>query len=448
MDGPVLPSKLLTHLSLAADIVRSHNFIHVYSHFDTDGLTAAAIVAKALTREGKEFNVTIFPTLTEPQMQIIENTESECVLVTDLGASYIKRFDEMDCDVIVLDHHTVGDQATRICYANPHLYGINGSNAGCGASMAFLFAVQLDEKNWDLSPLAVTGMVGDKQHLYGMKGLNEYIFKKASEKGFAETRPGSLIPVGNLGSELYLCTEPFIKGVSGNAAGTEAFLKEAGLETNRDSGSLSDDEALRLSSMIAVKLIEQGVTRDKLEECARTRYYLPHWGTDAETLSSVINACGHRKQEGVGVAAGMGDRQALEDAKRLDSEFRKNVVEQTIANLDKIREMDNIQWFDSTESGSTGVICAIIMSYIGNPRKPTIGVNCAEAVAKTSSRGTYPLLERGLNLCEVMGKACSAVGGEGGGHNIASGGSFDCSKRDEFLKIADQIVGEQLKGKN
>ena len=50
-----VPSKLLSTLSQAADIVRGHNFIQVFSHYDADGVSAAAIVAKTLMRAGKEF---------------------------------------------------------------------------------------------------------------------------------------------------------------------------------------------------------------------------------------------------------------------------------------------------------------------------------------------------------------------------------------------------------
>ena len=58
MDGNVLPSKLLTRLSKAADIVRSHNFIQVYSHYDADGLSAAGIIGNILLRADKEFRIT------------------------------------------------------------------------------------------------------------------------------------------------------------------------------------------------------------------------------------------------------------------------------------------------------------------------------------------------------------------------------------------------------
>ena len=46
MDDFVLPSKLLKDLSHAAETIRGHEFIQVFSHYDADGVSAAAIVAK------------------------------------------------------------------------------------------------------------------------------------------------------------------------------------------------------------------------------------------------------------------------------------------------------------------------------------------------------------------------------------------------------------------
>lgn len=447
MDVSVLPSKLLSNLQLATELIRSHNFIHVYSHFDTDGLTSASIIAKALIRENKEFDINIFPTLGENQMQVIEGPPSECVLVTDLGASYIKRFDAMSCDVIVLYHHEIIDEAERICYANPHLYGIDGGSAGCGATLAFLFAITLDSNNWDLAPLAVTGMVGDRQHIKGMSGLNAPIVDEAVKRNLVQILPGSLIPVGNLSTELYMCTDPFVKGISGDSNGTAAFLKEANIAPGTSYSDLTPEESLRLSSLIAIKLIDQGVSRDKLEECARTRYYLPTWGTDAETLSSVINAC-RDEHYGTGIAACLGDSSALDDAKRYDADSRKKIMTGILSILDKVQEMEYIKWFDSSDTGFTGIICAIVMNYIGNPDKPAIAINCADEIAKASSRGSFPLLDRGLKLSEVMRDACASVGGEGGGHKIAAGGSFPSENRDRFINEVNRLVGLQLNSKN
>ena len=65
MDGNVLPSKLLSRLSNAAGLIRSHNFIQVYSHYDADGLSAAGIIANVLLRENKQFRIRTFTSLEE-----------------------------------------------------------------------------------------------------------------------------------------------------------------------------------------------------------------------------------------------------------------------------------------------------------------------------------------------------------------------------------------------
>lgn len=447
MDGSGLPSKLLTTLSVAAEKIRGQPFVHVYSHYDADGISSAAIICKTLARAGIGFRTTIFPVLDPPQMDTIRQDNEDYIIITDLGASYVDQIDALRGEAVILDHHTLGVTETKkAVYANPHLYGIDGMTSGCGASMSFLFAITLDEKNWDLAPLAIIGMVGDRQHLNGMSGINTYIFAEASKRGMVETMQGSLIPYGNISTELFMSTEPFIKGVSGDSEGTRKFLEQAGIGPDKSLSSLTPEESIRLSSLIAVKLIEQGVTRDKLEECARTRYYLPAWGTDAETMSSVVNACGRQEVPGVGVAVCLGDGSALEQAKYIDAESRKKVMDAVceIVNKSKIQEMDHIVWFDSSDSGYTGMLCGIVMSFLGNPNKPTIGVNCSEDMAKASSRGTFPLLDRGVDLADAMKRGCASVGGEGGGHRIAAGGSFDSARRDEFLKNVDKIVGEQM----
>jgi len=446
MDGYVLPDKLLSTLSNAAGRVRSHNFIHVYSHYDADGLTSAAIVCKALMRTGKEFQVTIFRTLAELQMEVIEKDDCGCIIITDLGASYIERLDSLNGDVIILDHHTLGTTETeRAIYANPHLYGIDGMTSGCGATMSFLFAITMDERNWDLAPVALAGIAGDRQHLSGMSGLNIFVEEGAKKRGLVEEMPGSLIPFGDIATELYISTEPYIKGVTGDVDAVSSFLKESGIAPGKTYMTLTSDEKVRLSSMIAVRLIAQGVTRDKLEETARTRYYLPAWHTDAETFSGWINAAGRSNEQGSGILAGMGDHKALERIREIDAESRKNFLG-GIKDA-KLNQMENIQWFDSTSSGFTGMICGTLMSFVGDPDKPTIGINCSEESANISSRATFPLLDRGVDLADAMKRGCASVGGEGGGHRIAAGGSIKSAKRDEFLKNIDKIIGEQKASK-
>lgn len=444
MDDTVLPSKLLTTLSQAADIVNGHDFVQVYSHYDADGITAASIIAKTLLRAGKEFKVTLFTSLNDPNMEIIRNTPAECIIISDLGASYIEKLDAMDCDIVVLDHHTVEQQAKRICYANPHLYGIDGMTSGCGATMAFLFSITMDKKNWDLVQVAFAGIAGDRQHINGMKGLNIYLYEGGLERGYINVLEGSLIPPGQLTSELYLSTDPYVVGVSGDAEGVADLLDSTRIGREKYYKDLTDDEKRRLSSAIALKLIEQGTSTATIFELSRTRYHLKDWDMDAETLGSLLNGCGRLGLGGIGISAGIGDKKSLAEATELENTSKEQIMEGVLSvQRNGLNQMDHIQWFDSSELGFTGMICGIAMQFIGDPSKPTIGINHSEGVAKISGRATFELLDKGVDLSVALRDACASVGGTGGGHRIASGGSCPVEKSEEFLSNLNAIIGRQ-----
>ena len=440
-----VPSKLLTTLSHAADIVRGHDFIQVYSHYDADGVSAASIIAQTLLREGKEFRVTLFTTLNDYNMDIIRGTKTDCIIITDLGASYIEQLDAMSNDIVVLDHHTIISEAKRICYANPHLYGIDGMTSGCGATMALLFSVTMNEKNWDLVQIAFAGIAGDRQHINGLSGLNTYLLEEGKKRGYIEEMPGSLIPSGNLMTQLYLSTDPYIRGVSGNEEGVTKLLDDAGIDHGKSYMDLTEDERRRLSSLIALKLTEQGMLEQSMNEIARSRFYLKGMGLDAEYLSSVLNSCGRSGFGGMGISAGMGDAKSVEMGTSLMNESNKEMVINMVE-LDKkgLNQRKHFQWFDSSDSGFTGMLCGISMQCIGDPNKPTIGMKQSKDPVNLSSRGMWIQLDRGIDLAVAMREACAAVGGEGGGHRIAAGGSIPADKVEAFLDKLDSILEEQL----
>jgi len=440
-----VPSKLLTTLSHAADIVRGHDFIQVYSHYDADGVSAASIIAKTLLREGKEFRVTLFTTLNDYNMDIIRTTKAECIIITDLGASYIDQLDAMRNDIVVLDHHTIIKDAERVCYANPHLYGIDGMTSGCGATMALLFSVTMNESNWDLVQIAFAGIAGDRQHINGLSGLNTYLLEEGVKRGFIEEKPGSLIPAGDLMTQLYLVTDPYIRGVSGDMEGVKKLLDDAGIAQGKTFMDLTEEEERRLSSLIAIKLTEQGMLESSLNEIARKRYFLKGMKMDAEYLSSVLNACGRSGFGGVGISAGMGDPKSIQMGADLMNESNREVVV-NVVELDKkgLNQRKHFQWFDSTDSGFTGMLCGIAMQCIGDPNKPTIGMNQSKEPVNISSRGMWIQLDKGIDLAVAMREACASVGGEGGGHKIAAGGSIPSEMVESFLQNLDEILEQQL----
>jgi len=439
-----IPSKLLPRLSTAAEIVRRHDFIHIFSHYDADGMSAAIVAAKALHRDGRGYDVTLFTGLDDNSLASIEKSNSKCVLITDLGASYLDKLESLNKDVVVLDHHRTPRDSEKICYANPHLADADGMTECCGASLAFLFAIQLNENNWDLSQIAFAGIAGDKQ-LNDVKGINTFIFEGAVKRGYVNAAEGSLIPSGTLSKELHLTADPYISGVSGDAVGVTELMSSAGIAKGATFSELDDVKKRKLSSMIAMKLVSQGVTTGTMNDVARKRYHLKDWKMDAEMFAGILDACGRMGLGGIGVGMGLGDERCRIEAERLNDDYRNRIV-QACAELERtgLKRMRNIQCFDSSSSGFTGVLCGISMAYFGDTMLPVVGVNSSEDIAKASARGTFGQLDRGVDLSMAMEAAAKTVGGNGGGHKIASGASFPSQSKQKFLEALDRIVGEQI----
>ncbi|MFA5486492.1 MAG: DHH family phosphoesterase [Candidatus Methanomethylophilaceae archaeon] len=446
MDDIVLPPKLLKRLSSAAEAVRRHGHVHIFSHYDADGISAAGILAKTLLRTGKEFEVTLLTTLDDPAMDRIRECGSKCLILSDLGASYIPELESLGKDVVVLDHHVPSADSNSVFYANPHLVGIDGMTGACGATMSFLFSLQMDNKNWDLVQIAFAGITGDRQHINGVTDLNALLLNGAVKRGLIRTSPGSLIPPGPLSRSLYLSTDPYIRGVSGDTEGSQRMLADAGVPNDALSSDLDADEGRRLSSLIAVRLAVQGVSVQTMQEISRTRYHLTGWNMDAETMADLFNACGRLGMGGISVGMCLGSGDCLQKAVSANDDYKKRIVS-AVTSLDSkgLIQKENIQYFSSTESGFTGIVCGAAMQFIGDPGKPTVGVNCSEDIAKASARGTWAQLDMGVDLSVAMRAAAESVGGNGGGHRIASGASFKSEKKDLFLDSLDQIVGDQIR---
>lgn len=445
MDGNVLHPKLLSRLSSAADIVRSHDFIQIFSHCDADGLSSSGILGKTLLRAGKEFKITTITVLNESNMKIIRDCECDCILISDLGASYIRELEMLDKDVIVLDHHTVVDDSEKVCYVNPHLFGLDGMIDGCGATMSLLFSVQYDERNWDLVQVAFAGISGDKQNLKDLTGYNSYLLEEGLKRGFVTVSQGSMLPPGVISESLYISVDPYICGVTGNREGVKKLLSDARISEDKTFTDLTEDEKRRLSSMITVKLTQQGVMLRSIEDLCKTRYFLKDWGMDADSLGMIIDACGRLDLYSVGISLILGSKDDLDKGIELKSEYDRNILE-CMTELEKkgLTEMEHIQYFDSSKKGFTGMLSGTSMRYLGNPEKPVIGLNTSKEKVSVSSRGLFSQLDKGVNLADAMRRAAESVGGEGGGHKIASGASIEHGTEEQFLKNLDAIIGEQL----
>ena len=128
---------------------------------------------------------------------------------------------------------------------------------------------------------AFAGIAGDRQHINGLSGLNVHLLEEGKKRGYIEEMPGSLIPSGHLKTQLFLTTDPYIRGISGNEEGVAKLLEDAGIDQSKTYMDLTDEEKRKLSSLIAIRLTQQGMLECSLNEIARTRYYLTGFKMDA-----------------------------------------------------------------------------------------------------------------------------------------------------------------------
>jgi RecJ-like exonuclease len=312
-----------------------------------------------------------------------------------------------------------------------------------------MLSVTVSEKNWDLLPIAFGGIVGDRQTIRGLLGLNRYLGQLGQEKGILEVRKGSLIPSGPLKESLLNSTDPFISGVSGDPDGVSRLLTEAGILDSMSLESLDGAQEMKLSSLVTLRLLTQGATLDNLEEASSEKYYFSERKLYGHELSGLMNACGRSDLTGMGAALVLGDTKSVEKAEKLRQDYRKTVLEAVLAVQFKgLKQLDNLQYFFSPVPDVSSDLCGIVMQWIGDRNKPTIALSQKNSDVKISSRANKKMIDNGVDLSYALRTAAASVGGVGGGHNVASGGKIPAGKEDEFIAAVDRIIGEQrAKGK-
>lgn len=162
--------------------------ITLVHHNDTDGITAGAILKRALMRAG--FSVENIPIerVHPAFLPAIHTPERRVILYADLGGQAARTISDhirVESRVVIIDHHPPAiDEFPRLLQLNPELFGIDGDSECSAATAALFFAAALNPENEDLASLAVLGVVGDHQMVGGgCVGLNRLVLEAAVAQG-------------------------------------------------------------------------------------------------------------------------------------------------------------------------------------------------------------------------------------------------------------------------
>ncbi len=469
VTGPV--PELEQCAEACADRLREAESVLLASHIDADGLTSAAVAATALERAEIPFETVFSKQLDADEIATIAATDHETVLFTDFGSGQldviVERESAGDFTPVVADHHRPADAETTY-HLNPLLFGINGASELSGAGASYVLARALESDgvdNRDLAALAVVGAVGDMQDGDGgLHGANGGIVAEGVEVGVVEAGTDLTIygrqtrPLPKL---LEYASDARIPGISNDEAGAIRFLD--GLDLDLRTGDewrrwvdLTMDERQTLVSALLKHAVSRGVPPNRIDDLVGTTYTLANEkaGTelrDVSEFSTLLNATARYDRADVGLAVCLGDRaDALDRARTLLRNHRRNLSEglQWVKN-EGVTVEEHVQWFDAgTRIRETivGIVAGMAVGANGiDARLPIIAfADKGDDEVKVSSRGSHVLTRKGLDLSTAMREASRAVGGDGGGHDVAAGATIPRGTQGEFVAHVDRIVGEQL----
>lgn len=421
----------------AVSLLSKHDFARVYTHYDADGISAGAVIVKALLRAGKDFQLTFLKGLND-----FEAENEDLQIFVDMGSGYGELISNIDGDIIILDHHKpVGEIKPKrnLAHVNPHLVGIDGTTEVSASGVAYLFAKELGE-NKDLAPLAILGAIGDKQKFLG---INEEILKDAISTGLVEVKPGICLPSGKISKALKMSLEPYLDFYKKDDE-LEEFLRKLGIDGEKDVEELSFEETQRLADAIILRLLKIGAYEGVFEQVVGKKMVLKSLPIqNATSLVDIINSCGRAGETSTALSILLGDEKALRSGLEISERINTEILEEISRRRKEVREGFCIRYLVMEDVISTSPIATVLSRYIF-PDKPLVVLNIKkDGKVKVSARTTDKIAQR-LDLAEVMRLSALKVNGVGGGHRVAAGANIDKERVEEFLKEVDRLCCAML----
>ncbi len=405
--------------------------IQVISHFDTDGITSAAIMVQALKRLDKKFSLKIVKSLEE--QFIYDLPKNKLILFLDLASGSLNHIEESRLeDIFILDHHEISQEIPKkVIMINPELHDRQKISSSC---LTYLFCKEMDSKNKEFAKLAILGMIGDLLE-NDIDKLNNGILddgeikRKRGVKIYPSTRP--------LNKTLEFCSNPYIPHVTGDTKGVLELLREIGLTSvngkYKSLIELDEEEMEKLVTAIVLRnpKSKEGIIGDifliklfnKLE--------------DARELSARINACSRFGESETALLLCMEIPAAKKKAESIHAKYKQ----QLLSGLKFTSEAKKIEGkkfvIINAKNNVKDTMIGTIASILSNSplyEEGTIITTMAyyDDKIKVSSR----IVGRNTrNVREILSSVVGKTGGEVGGHNNAAGCIISQNKEKEFLEL-------------
>jgi len=416
--------------------------IEIISHFDTDGITSAAIFGRTLQKLDKKFSFNIVKSL-EPEF-IANLPKTKILVFLDLGSGSLAHIANLQNEVFIVDHHEVTIEAappTNVHIINPML--IKNTEKLSGACVTYLVSKSLMQKaDSDSASLAVIGMVGDLMESE-VGPLANTIIKEAGvtiKKGillYPSTRP--------LNKTLEYCSNPFIPGITGNSSGACELLREANISFTKNGYKalieLDEEEMGRLVTAVALRIPDSEKMRAFIGNLFLIKFF--NQLEDAREISALINACSRMGHSHIAILLCMGNQAAKKSAEKIYIQYKQSIIE-ALNHVNSHPKIEGKKYVilnakDNIQDTIIGTIASII-SMSALYKEGTIIITMAynrdkiKVSSRVCGRGRLET-DNPRNLKEIMDEITDLLGGESGGHKFAAGCIISKEKEEAFIEL-------------
>lgn len=376
--------------------IRNHERVVIYGDYDVDGTTAVSLLYTFLKSFGLEVDYYIPHRFKEGYginpdgIRYALQNNADLIVSVDCGITAIeeaKYAKEKGIDLIICDHHTVGDQIPdAVAVLDPKrpdcsypFDGLSGAGVGFklvqGATEKLGLPKQLPAKFLDLVAISIASDIVpiiDENRTLMRRGLT--LINTQPRIGIKALLDRVKVPVGSVTTSSIV----FSIGPRINAA-----------------GRMGD-------ATTAVKLM-----------IAEDEYSAQQYAKELESINNIRKDTDSETME-----------QALE---MLETQF----------NLDNLSAMvlHNPEWH-------LGVIGIVASRLVDAHYRPAIMLSTVEGKIKGSARSI-----KGFNIYDAL-KECEDLLEQFGGHEFAAGLTMDTQNLDEFRRRINQIAGTNLSDKD
>lgn len=409
----------------ARRLIEKGEHFRILTHYDVDGVCSSGIIADYLLSKRKKFHISFFRNENKDEMKNIADGE-DLVIMLDIGSSIVN---ELEGNIIVLDHHKPPGDVDKIIHINPHLFGYDGAHDACASTLAYML---VNDKKYMKFFLA--GVFGDKQYIGGFSGLNYEILKNAGIEGKVD-----LVLQGNLLDSIVYSTEPFFPGLSGKRDSVESLLKKLGISPNKEVSSLTEDEKIKIGSYLAMNLVKNS----KVPSAGRFIVDID-FNIDGSIryLSELLDSACRTDNQSVALGYTLGGRGYLERMEVLRKKYKSEVINGVYDMLENIFELPYLQYFFVNNKYLGSSISTIASIYLLDPNKAVLSLY-VDNMVHISARVNKKMTSK-VNIGEIMKNIAGKLGGNGGGHNIAAGATIPKGGEDRFIELVNEEIEKSL----